>query len=257
MNMKQLLSLFFLLSLFSCKNSPTNNKFQNKINEYAKTKIKNFSSYKIIHSTNVDTTDYSLWEDSNLQAYKPDYKYSLSQVYEVENSEKEKIDMTVTFQFDSLLNIIHTYPEGLNGDYGEVTGNVYWKYNNYVGNKPDAGSKIWLYSIDTLRNKQIYDATCDVMGNFKLDKILSGFYLMIVKSENTTSSPSETLENLLRYDSYVAKVFGYDIYKENIAEIKYYNGIDSLKSQLISSKDKSVKEIIAEAAKLQMYDQRK
>jgi hypothetical protein len=41
--------------------------------------------------------------------------------------------------------------KSINGDYGTLTGNAYWKYNNYVGNKPDAGAEVTLYSLDTAR----------------------------------------------------------------------------------------------------------
>jgi hypothetical protein len=32
---------------------------------------------------------------------------------------------------------------------GNISGNAFWKYNDYVGNKPDAASDVLLYRIDS------------------------------------------------------------------------------------------------------------
>jgi len=45
---------------------------------------------------------------------------------------------------------------------GSLKGNVFWKYNNYVGNKPDAGTSIKLYSL--LDTSYLETATCDVQA---------------------------------------------------------------------------------------------
>lgn len=218
------LALFNLL--VSCTSS-SSNKLKNITTKYIKDKVKNPSSYKSISFSEVDTTFSEIYTDSTMLMYKPIYKYSIENIYEIENSNKEKVKMTVAFHFDSLLNILETSPEGLNGDYGELTGNVYWKYNNYVGNKPDAGSTVMIYSLDTLREGLKYDAICDVMGNFKISKILSGSYLLIVNSKNTTDSPDEHLDNLRIYSSYLKDLFNYDCYSVNKAEIKEYQKLDS------------------------------
>lgn len=102
---------------------------------------------------------------------------------------------------------------------GILTGNVYQKYNNYVGNKPDAGSEVKLYS---KTNKETnYETTTDVSGNFKIEDIPPGKYFLIVQSENTTDSAEDHLDNLLIYSDDIKKVFGIDIkkYKKEIDEI--------------------------------------
>jgi len=227
MKLKLLLTLIILTILFSCKNS-SSDKLKGIVSKYIKEKVKNPGSYNSLYFSSIDTTFAEHYQDSLLMEYKPDYKYSIEHVYEIENSDKEKIKMSVSFYFDSTLKIIETSPEGLNGDYGQFTGNVYWKYNNFVGNKPDAGSKIILYALDTLRKDIKYETTCDVMGNFKFDKVLSGEYLLVVNSKNTTNSPDDHLDELRIYSYDLNKLFGYNIYKEAESEFKEYEKLDSV-----------------------------
>lgn len=77
---------------------------------------------------------------------------------------------------------------------GSLKGNVFWKYNNYVGNKPDAGSTIKLYSLfDTT---YLETATADVQGNYTIDSIPAGEYVLIVESKATTESSSSALTSV-------------------------------------------------------------
>jgi len=237
MKLKFFFSVFALIILFGCNNS-SSDKLKGIVTKYIKEKVKNPSSYTPLQFSSIDTTHNEIYRDSFMMWFKPDYKYSVDHVYEIENSDKQKIKMTVSFHFDSTLKIIGTSPEGLNGDYGQLTGNVYWKYNNFVGNKPDAGSEAFLYSLDTLRKDVKYEATCDVMGNFKFDKVPPGYYFLIVRSRNTTNSPDEHLERLLLYSSYLSRLFGYDIYQENKSQIKEYKVLDSLYNKALMADEK-------------------
>lgn len=71
---------------------------------------------------------------------------------------------------------------------GEIKGNVYWKYNDFVGNKPDAGSKIELWGIDTVSIKITnfkLETTADMNGNYAFENVPVGSYMLLVKSKNT------------------------------------------------------------------------
>jgi hypothetical protein len=237
MKFKLLVNVITLTIVVGCSTLPAD-KVKGTVTKYIKDKVKNPNSYLDIHFSGIDTTFEKDYKDSLMLQYKPDYKYSVEHVYGIENSDKEKVKMTVAFHFDSTLKIIGTSPDGLNGDNGQLTGNVYWKYNNYVGNKPDAGSFVELYSIDTLRKDVRYETTCDVMGNFKLDKVITGWYLMIVHSENTTSSPNDQLQSLLYYSHHLSQLWGYDIYKSNESDLRQYRILDSLYSRAIVANEK-------------------
>jgi hypothetical protein len=102
---------------------------------------------------------------------------------------------------------------------GILTGNVFWKYNDYVGNKPDAGSEVKLYSMINKENK--YETSTDVSGNFKIEEIIPGKYFLIIQSSNTTDSPKDHLDNLLIYSEDLKNLFGFDEskYKKEIDEI--------------------------------------
>jgi hypothetical protein len=106
-------------------------------------------------------------------------------------------------------------------NYGSLTGNVYWKYNNYVGDKPDAGSDVYLFSQDT--SKAPLETTCDVQGNFRFDKIPTGNYMLVVRSKNTTNSASNELEELFTKDTY--SYFGFVLRDLDSALLK--NAINS------------------------------
>jgi hypothetical protein len=71
-------------------------------------------------------------------------------------------------------------------NYGSLNGNAYWKYNDYVGDKPDPGTEVYLFPWDS--SKEVYETTCDVQGNFMFDKIVTGDYILVAISKNTTAS---------------------------------------------------------------------
>ncbi|HVX92531.1 MAG TPA: hypothetical protein VHA74_00260 [Candidatus Dojkabacteria bacterium] len=68
---------------------------------------------------------------------------------------------------------------------GNIAGNVFWKYNEFVGNRGDAGAEVYLWSQDT--SKQPVKTTCDITGNFSLSNLDTGTYLLGVVSKNTNS----------------------------------------------------------------------
>lgn len=80
---------------------------------------------------------------------------------------------------------------------GSVAGNVYWKYNNFIGNKPDAGSDVFLFSSDT--GKAPLQATCDIQGNFSLADVPVGDYKLVVRSKSTNASCYDLVYDLLSY----------------------------------------------------------
>lgn len=122
---------------------------------------------------------------------------------------------------------------------GSLEGNVYWKYNNYVGNKPDAGSSAFLYSLQQDSNP--LEETADLEGNFKFDKVSSGDYLLIVKSKNTTSSFYDMLKELLNNSSDLKKIFNVDIYSLDKEKVRNFLYKDSLYIEtLVHSNDNSL-----------------
>lgn len=104
---------------------------------------------------------------------------------------------------------------------GTLTGNVYWKYNNYVGNKPDAGAKITLYAIDKSQKDSIFKATADINGNYTINDIPPAKYLLVIQSENTTDSPFDHIQNLKICSNDLKNTFDFDINKfsKNLEEI--------------------------------------
>lgn len=79
-------------------------------------------------------------------------------------------------------------------EYGSVEGNVYWKYNDFVGNRPDAGAEIRI--INNRDSLKYYTTTADVRGDWSFDSIPAGYYVLVVKSESTKSSNLEFFREL-------------------------------------------------------------
>ena len=105
---------------------------------------------------------------------------------------------------------------------GGLTWNVYWKYNDYVGNKPDSGAKIKLIPFDKTQKDSIFETTADLNGNYAINEIPPGKYFLIVESENTKDNPKDHLENLQIYSKSLKEIFGFDLqkYSKEIEEIE-------------------------------------
>jgi hypothetical protein len=205
----------------SCSNSATD-KAQSAVKGYLKENFKNSDSYEPISFTQLDTLKQADTSDTKLISL-----YKITHFYSITNSDKDKAKMTVSFYLDKDLKVTKTNTKSINGDYGTLTGNAYWKYNNYVGNKADAGAEITLYSLDTIRGNLKFEATADVQGNYKIEKIIPGSYLLIVRSKNATDCPDTHFSNLRIYGAKIKQLFGFDIekYKTQLDEI---NVLDSL-----------------------------
>lgn len=214
--MKKFINL--LISIFllaACAKTPTK-MAQNAVEDYLQTNLKNPKSYIPISFSRIDTLEKADTSDSKRISY-----YTITHVYSVINSLKDKVDMTISFLLDINFQINECSTKSINGDYSALTGNVYWKYNNYVGNKPDAGANVMLYSLDTIRKNLMVEATADVQGNYKIDKILPGLYFLIIRSENTTDCPERHIQNLRYNDVEIKEIFNFDLnsYKKEINEI--------------------------------------
>lgn len=213
--------------LASCSNSPSD-KAQSSVKAYLKDNLKNYSSYEPISFLSLDT-----FKQADTSETKQISVYKITHIYSIINSEKDKAKMTVSFFLDKDFKVNKSNTTSINGDYGSLTGNAYWKYNNYVGNKADAGSEITLYSLDKIRGDLKFEVTTDVQGNYKIDKILPGNYLLIVRSENATDCPDSHLSNLRIYKEDIKQLFGFDIdkYKNQLKEL------DELDSIYLKSSD--------------------
>jgi len=226
-----LLLIITIVYLTSCSNSPQD-KAQSSVKSYLKENLKNSGSYEPLSFSVLDTL-----KKADTSETKQISLYEITHFYIITNADKEKVKMTITFLLDKDLKVNEPNTKSINGDYGILTGNAYWKYNNYVGNKADAGAEVILYSLDTIRGSMKYETTADVQGNYKFDKVLPGRYFLIVRSENATDCPDSHLSNLRIYNSEIKQLFGFDInnYKTQLAEISvldsiYYKSSDEFPS---------------------------
>ena len=103
-------------------------------------------------------------------------------------------------------------------DPGSVSGNVYYKYNEYVGNKPDAGTEVKLYNLDKDAESPTYESTTDVQGNYKIENIVPGDYLLLIRSKTVTAQNVDILDQFVANSKDLKELFGgeiKDLNKEN------------------------------------------
>lgn len=110
---------------------------------------------------------------------------------------------------------------------GSISGNAFWKYNNYIGNKADASSEARLYSDSTSKP---LTAICDLQGNFKFENLKPGNYLLIVKSKNTTDDWRSNFISLryapiAHYCSPVGATFDKSLFDSVSIYESYYNDV--------------------------------
>ena len=76
-----------------------------------------------------------------------------------------------------------------NAQSGTIKGNVFFKYNDLIGNRADAGSQVILYS---QADSTFATTTADLQGNFVYDNLQPGQYMVGVVSENTIDNGIES-----------------------------------------------------------------
>jgi hypothetical protein len=96
-----------------------------------------------------------------------------------------------------------------------ISGNAYWHYNDYVGDKADAGSDVYLFTGEPGKAPQ--NTQCDVMGNFRFDNLTAGDYMVLIISKNTTDDGSYNFIPFDAYHQYCKKFLGFDIREQKAA----------------------------------------
>lgn len=100
------------------------------------------------------------------------------------------------------------------GQKGQLSGQVYYLYNNYIGNRPDAGAKIIITSIsDTTR---ILETTTDLSGKFELSNLSTGDYIICVRSKAQTSRPYMSYLNFISNNDNIKAITGLDLKNYNL-----------------------------------------
>ena len=127
----------------------------------------------------------------------------------------------------------------------KLTGNVYFKQNEFIGFKADVGSKIFLYPADS--TSLIYFATADLLGNYEINKIKPGTYLMVITSNNSNECDYMALSNFALYENYYKKYFKFNLepYHKTMLNInsdtkKLNSFFNSLPSYLLNKIGKNI-----------------
>lgn len=91
----------------------------------------------------------------------------------------------------------------------KIVGNVFWLYNNFVGNRGDNGAIVRLISSND--NSILAETKADKEGDFEFNNVLSDYYRLMVVSKNVTQDlsfgqyPIEKYLNIM--DTATARIF--------------------------------------------------
>lgn len=143
-------------------------------------------------------------------------------------------NLLFTISFFALLSCANQVSKKRELGKGSYRGNVFWQYNKYVGNKPDAGATVRLYGLSD--TSKFYFAKTDVRGDFSFDSIPEGSYFSIVESKNTTGSPRDFYNEIKFNAKTLGQLTGYDIEKLISQKQSIISNLDSLKSKALDTK---------------------
>lgn len=80
---------------------------------------------------------------------------------------------------------------------GSIEGSAFFKYNDLIGNRPDAGSSVRLFYDGSILHPQIL--TTDINGQYQFKSLTSGKYILIVKSKETNRDPYLSFTQLVTH----------------------------------------------------------
>lgn len=127
--------------------------------------------------------------------------------------------------------------------FGSVSGSITWQYNGYVGTKADTGAFVALILKDGStklkdnKNEEngIYSAKVDGLGNYTINGVPEGEYIVVIVSKNTTQGTR--FNNPTEWENQVYQTFTPYLNDANIATLKTMLGYKSftLKSVTIQA----------------------
>lgn len=159
-------------------------------------------------------------------------RYGLIHHYKIKNSKNREVILKMYFGFDEKLNLLDpskysTNYNSMDGEFGNLEGNAFWKYNDYVGNKPDAGAHVSLINLDSLNNRLTFNTEADINGDFQINDIPPGCYLLAVQSNNVTENRVSIFDLFKSYYFELNKAYGFGLC-DSLQVIKEVDQVDSL-----------------------------
>ena len=88
---------------------------------------------------------------------------------------------------------------------GTISGNVFYKYNDFVGNRADAGATVNVLNYDNPEIR-LEPLTADVQGNYKTEPLKPGRYMVIVRSKANTADPYKSFKDLQYHSDFLSKL---------------------------------------------------
>jgi hypothetical protein len=112
------------------------------------------------------------------------------------------------------------------GQKGNITGNVFYKYNDFVGNRADAGSNIYVINKN---NRILYHDKTGLDGNFKIENVDTGYVTVMIVSKNTNTNPEDFIENFSTIKYYLTINYNKQLFDSIIIVKKAFDSLNSIK----------------------------
>jgi hypothetical protein len=94
------------------------------------------------------------------------------------------------------------------GQNRQITGTAFYKYNDFVGNRPDAGATVKVFSLNDPNLEK--SSTVDLQGNFSVSNLDTGAHLLIIVSKETNDDPYLGYSRTVIYGKLFNKYFGFN-----------------------------------------------
>jgi hypothetical protein len=108
--------------------------------------------------------------------------------------------------------------------HGDISGNVFWLYNNFIGNKADAGADVYLIPKNDTAN--ILNTKTDLNGDFSFNNIEIGEYLISIISKNVSTVEYRNMKIIQSQSDYIDNFLGTKISQSELFlndSIEHYN----------------------------------
>jgi 23S rRNA pseudoU1915 N3-methylase RlmH len=220
---------------------PTNKKSASKTFKVTiKTKGKASTKYVVTSSNASIVTVKARKNKVTLKAKKPGKAVITVKTKGKNKSGKKlskKLALTVKKASSNIKQINNSIPVA---KFGKVSGTITYLYNKYIGNRADTGAKVWLIPKNGSASKNnlssyvgwalsfecekigVYCASVDGMGNYIFDRIPVGEYLLVIKSNKTTSGSG--FDNKESYEKAISNAVSGYVTKTNADFLGKYIG---------------------------------
>jgi hypothetical protein len=179
--MKNITLFLLLIILYSCssKEDKILKKHREQIINVTKNELRKPETFKLIEFKYTDT-----------------FKRNITYTFSAENSKGYTINKTIYHSLNPKGEIFYSSTKGYDVEYGTLNGKVHLQELNYL--IPLRYANVKLVNIDTLNTGSNYETTTDENGDFKLNEVIPGKYIISIINKNKSLFDVEESDYLVK-----------------------------------------------------------